>query len=115
MIAAIILLAGLATSDVVHAASALVAGIGAMLIEHWVRSRIADLQAQLAACRASASPVYRDGLPSQVGLYWVRRPNGDEFAREVDARDIAHWSRPGSAPDKYQWAGPLPRPRKEQS
>ncbi len=111
------------TTDFIAIVSVLVAGSGAVLVELWVRSRLADLQAEVASLRAilatfvaSFAPRYTAELPTEPGAFWLRAPDGHESVREVlrdaDGRlRVAYAAHIGFFADGgYKWEGPLPRP-----
>lgn len=118
MIVATLQLTTLPAHFLVYAVSLLVSLTGAVLVEVYARSRIADLQAELAACRASVSPVYRNELPTEIGAYWLRDSRGFESLCHVRFVKDELWVAGSAlvsafAGDGYQWAGPLPWPREE--
>jgi hypothetical protein len=118
MIAATLQLTTLPTSFFVWFVATLISVSGAALVELYARSRIADLQAELAACRASVSPVYRDELPTVEGAFWLRDSRGFESLCHVRVIQGDLWVGGASrvtafADSGYQWAGPLPWPREE--
>lgn len=119
MIAATLQLTTLPTDFWVWFVSTLIGLVGAVMRELWARARIASLETQLAACHASASPVYRDELPTAPGAFWLRDRRGHESLRLVIATNNGELRVDGAsrleffANSGFQWAGPLPWPREE--